>query len=73
MPVYDARQRRIDFESDFERLDQVFPRLSQELPENSIALVAYTLTSFKKDKPYWQALFNIQWAMLLENWQEFSG
>ncbi|KAF6753994.1 hypothetical protein DFP72DRAFT_1068849 [Ephemerocybe angulata] len=65
VPVYDCRYIALDLEKDLDRLDTL-PRWEDEIPYNSFAIVAYTVSVFRAKPPRnWSVGFNIQWAMLL--------
>lgn len=47
VPVYDARKVVVDFQADLDRLDQVLPRFSGEIPFSSFIVVGYTASSYQ--------------------------
>ncbi|KAJ6462305.1 hypothetical protein C8R47DRAFT_1240291, partial [Mycena vitilis] len=47
VPVFDARKVVVDFQLDLDRLDEVLPKFSGEIPFGSFVVVGYTLSEYQ--------------------------
>ncbi|KAK7007944.1 hypothetical protein R3P38DRAFT_2792069 [Favolaschia claudopus] len=69
VPIYDARHTAIDASRDIDNLDRILPRYTRnggEIPNNSCAVVAYTVSQWRNvQKDEESVSFNIRWAVVL--------
>ncbi|KAK6996164.1 hypothetical protein R3P38DRAFT_3222759 [Favolaschia claudopus] len=64
--VYDARHTAFKAERDIDNLDRLLPRYRGEIPNGSCALVAYTVSQYRrKDSDEEHISFNLRFAVLL--------
>ncbi|KAK6984443.1 hypothetical protein R3P38DRAFT_3375069 [Favolaschia claudopus] len=64
--VYDARHTAFKAERDIDNLDRLLPRYRGEIPNGSSALVAYTVSQYRrKDSDEEHISFNLRFAVLL--------
>ncbi|KAH6902997.1 hypothetical protein BKA70DRAFT_1374066 [Coprinopsis sp. MPI-PUGE-AT-0042] len=65
VPIYDARDVILDFNTDLDRL-QDLPRWDEEVPYGAFVIVGYTVAVFKADKTRsWTVSLNIHWAVVM--------
>lgn len=66
MPVYDARVKSFDFDTDLENLDSILNRYQGQIPFGSFAVVGYTSAAYHSPKNNtWMLACNIQWVIVL--------
>ena len=46
VPVYDGRKRQLRVPEDLKKVPDILPRYEKEIPEYSLALVAYTVSTY---------------------------
>ena len=68
MPIFDARS--VDFEptaSSFSRIAAILPKFDGEVPDHSMILAAYTLSTYLdgKDKQDYNLNLNVNWVAVL--------
>ena len=68
MPIYDAREHQFDYANDLELIDSVLPRFDGEIPAGSFAVVAYTMSTYKKG-PNHHLSTNVQFVILLKEYE----
>jgi hypothetical protein len=69
VPIYDARERLFDYAKDLDNVDSVLPRFEAEVPAGSFAVVAYTMSTFRKAGGY-HLNTNIQFVILVKDFEE---
>lgn len=69
VPIYDARNRLFDYAKDLDRIDSILPRFDAEVPAGSFAVVAYTMSTFKKTGSY-HLNTNVQFVILVQDFEE---
>jgi hypothetical protein len=68
VPIYDARAHLFNYDSDFDHIDKVLPRYEAEIPSGSFAVVAYTLSTYKKGANM-HLNTNVQFVILVKDLQ----
>jgi len=68
VPIYDARHHCFDYEKDLDHIESVLPIFGEEIPAGSFAVVAYTMSTFKKGAE-WHVNTNVQFVVLVEAFQ----
>jgi hypothetical protein len=66
--IYDARNHQFDYADDLEHIDSVLPRFDAEIPAGSFAVVAYTMSTYKKAANC-HLNTNIQFVILLKDYE----
>ena len=69
VPIYDASDRDFDYAQDLEVIDDVLPQLDHEVSAGSFAVVAYTMSTFKKAGS-WHLNTNIQFVIVVKEFDE---
>jgi hypothetical protein len=69
VPIYDARDRPFDYAADLENIATVLPGFGEEVPAGSFAVVAYTMSTFKKGDN-WHLNTNVQFVILVQDFKE---
>lgn len=64
VPIYDARGCSLDYEGDLENIENILPRFDQEIPPGSFAVVAYTMSAYKKGDN-WNLGTNVQFVIVV--------
>ena len=64
MPIFDARHRQFNLQSDLENLGAVLPTFTGKIPFGSCILIAHSMTSYIKDGDA-NLSTNIQWVVVL--------
>lgn len=68
VPIYDAQQHLFDYANDLEHVDSVLPRFDGEIPAGSFAIVAYTMSTYKKAANHHLST-NVQFVILLKEYE----
>ena len=68
VPIYDAQQHLFDYANDLEHVDSVLPRFDGEIPASSFAIVAYTMSTYKKAANHHLST-NVQFVILLKEYK----
>jgi hypothetical protein len=66
VPIYDARQRAFNYGTDLDNIETILPIFDNEIPSGSFAVVAYTMSSFKKGAD-WHVNTNVQFVILIKD------
>jgi len=64
VPVYDARKHAFNYAGDFDKIAKILPSFDGEVPAGSFAVVAYTLSCYKKAEN-WHLSSNVQFVIVL--------
>jgi hypothetical protein len=76
VPVYDARKRQIQVPQQLSKIPDMFPRYEGDIPDYSLALVAYTVNAYTPvngvRKNLFTVTFNIQFCAVLHEPNEGS-
>lgn len=68
VPIYDAREHLFDYANDLEHVDSVLPRFEGEIPAGSFAVVAYTMSTYRKP-PNHHLSTNVQFVILVKEYE----
>lgn len=68
VPVFDARDREVVIPKGIRDIPITFPPFNGAIPEHSVALIAYSVCSYKRSQEdqYDNVVFNAVWAAILE-------
>lgn len=64
VPIYDARKYTFNYAGDFDNIAKILPSFDGEVPAGSFAVVAYTLSCYKKAEN-WHLSSNVQFVIVL--------
>jgi hypothetical protein len=64
VPIFDGREHDFNFDDDLQNISDLLPLYESEVPFGSCALVAHTMTSYKKEEKNHLSL-NVQWVVIL--------
>ena len=66
VPVYDSRDTPFNYSTDLDDIGTALPLYGSEIPTGSFAVVAYTLSSYKKGTE-WYLNSNVQFVVLVKD------
>ena len=69
VPIYDARTHQFDYAKHLDGIESVLPRFEAEIPVGSFAVVAYSMSTFKKSGGY-HLNTNVQFVILVRDFEE---
>jgi hypothetical protein len=68
VPIYDAREHQFDYGNDLEHIDSILPRFEEEILAGSFAVVAYTMSTYKKATKVHLST-NVQFVILVRDYE----
>ena len=66
VPVYDSRETPFNYSTDLDDIGTALPLYGSKIPTGSFAVVAYTLSSYKKGSE-WHLNSNVQFVILVKD------